>query len=420
MTRAFKQGGIVASCGLVVCLAFVALGLQFGPPHGDVGLAGLLVGLALLAEFLPVGLSRRGLRMTFTLPYIVGIALIVGPVGAILADAFVALVGGVAATRGVGRSRVRWVAVNVAIAVLSTSGACAAFLPLSGPGGGDGQVALSALAFATTYVLLNLVLVAMAERLLVSRVRPEALWRDLRFAGQTAALYALFAITVALLVATDRGVFAVLTLVPVWALRTALDMQARLYAHYYETISALTLMLQRAHPYTHGHLERVAGIAEVVALELGLSPQRARLVREAAVLHDIGKIAVDEQILDLPRKLTDHEYAHIKMHSSYGAEILAQVPQFQPMVAWIRHHHERIDGMGYPARLTDEEIPIESKIISVADAFDAMVGTNGAQRTYRETMTLDEAMRELHACSGTQFDARVVATFERVLTGGLA
>ena len=358
--------------------------------------------------------------MTFTLPYIVGIALIVGPVGAILADAFVALVGGVAATRGVGRSRVRWVVVNVAIAVLSTSGACAAFLPLSGPGGGDGQVALSALAFATTYVLLNLVLVAMAERLLVSRVRPEALWRDLRFAGQTAALYALFAITVALLVATDRGVFAVLTLVPVWALRTALDMQARLYAHYYETISALTLMLQRAHPYTHGHLERVAGIAEVVALELGLSPQRARLVREAAVLHDIGKIAVDEQILDLPRKLTDHEYAHIKMHSSYGAEILAQVPQFQPMVAWIRHHHERIDGMGYPARLTDEEIPIESKIISVADAFDAMVGTNGAQRTYRETMTLDEAMRELHACSGTQFDARDVATFERVLTGGLA
>lgn len=419
MTKDLKSGAFMGSSFLLASLAMGAVALQAGMPRGDLSMAGLLIGLALLAEFLPVRLSRFGLRITFTLPYVVGVALVAGPVAAILADAFVSLVGGIAATRTGQPARMRWVGLNVSIAILSTVVACGAFLPWAGVTGSDTHVAMAALAFSVTYVLVNLLMVALAERWLLARASRESLWRDLRFAGQSAALYALFAITVALLVTTDRGLYAVLTLVPVWALRTALDMRSRLYAHYYETISALTLMLQRAHPYTHGHLERVAEIAECVALELGLTPERARLVREAAVLHDIGKIAVDEQILDLPRRLTDHEFAHIKMHSSFGAEILAQVPQFQPMVAWIRHHHERIDGMGYPARLTDEEIPIESKIISVADAFDAMVGTEGGQRTYREPKTVEEALSELHACSGTQFDARVVATFERVVTGGL-
>ena len=244
----------------------------------------------------------------------------------------------------------------------------------------------------------------------------------MRLALQSLALYALLAVTVALLVDLGHGVFAALTIVPVWALRTALDMRTRLYGHYYETISALTLMLQRAHPYTHGHLERVAAISEDVALRLGLSPDRARLVREAAVLHDIGKIAVDEQILDAPRKITPEEFGHTQKHSEFGAEILSQVPQFQQMVPWIRHHHERLDGTGYPHALSDEEIPVESKIIAVADAFDAMVGTCDAsgQRSYRKSLTHDEAIEELRRCSGTQFDGRVVEVFVAALHGGAA
>lgn len=385
-------------------------------------LATILCGLALLAEFLPVQLSKRGLRVTFTLPYIAGLAVVLGPLGAVLADMGVALLGGLAAHGLKGRGRLGWIAFNTAVAGISCSLAGFAFGDVRAMGAGDAWVALAAAGFACVYVPANFLLVTIADRAVHPRRRFDALWSDARMAVQSLALYALFAVAVAVLVAMNLGFYAALTLVPVWALRTAFAMRSRLYAHYYETITALTLMLQRAHPYTHGHLERVAEMAEDVALRLGLSPAKARLVREAAVLHDIGKIAVNEQILDLPRRLTDGEFDHVKRHSEFGAEILAQVPQFQPMVPWIRHHHERLDGTGYPARLTDEEIPIESKIICVVDAFDAMVGTEGAsgQRSYREPMTVEEALSELQRCAGSQFDPNVVRAFEQVAAGGRA
>src|SRR5208282_3347959 len=112
---------------------------------------------------------------------------------------------------------------------------------------------------------------------------------------------------------------------PLIVLRRVLKLKSQLMEQYYETVTSLTLMLQRAHPYTHGHLERVSRVSEEVAIHLGLSGHRARLVREASVLHDIGKIAVDEAILDKPAKLTAEEYAHVKRHSALGAQIIAPV-----------------------------------------------------------------------------------------------
>jgi putative nucleotidyltransferase with HDIG domain len=193
-----------------------------------------------------------------------------------------------------------------------------------------------------------------------------------------------------------------------------------MYEHYYETITALTLMLQRAHPYTHGHLERVARTAEEVARRLGLNSQRARMVREAAVLHDIGKIAVDEQLLDKPSRLTDDEMEHVRQHAKWGSEILAPVQGFREMLPWILHHHERPDGRGYPMGLHDGDIPLESKIIAVVDAYDAMTGSEipGARRTYREPLTVNEALVELERCSGTQFDTAVVHAFRAVVQEG--
>lgn len=408
----FGTAGFAASLGMF---------LAFGVPEGNPSLAVILGSLALIAEFLPVQLSKRGLRVTFTLPYIAALAVVFGPFGAVAADIGVAVLGGFAATGNRAGGKGRWILFNASVAALSCSLAGVAFEGLRAGSIRDSSVALAAAGFASVYVVANLVLVAVADRLLHPKRRFDALWSDARMAAQSLALYALFAVAVAVLAATGLGYYAPLTLVPVWALRTAFDMRARLYSHYYETMTALTLMLQRAHPYTHGHLERVAEMAEDVALRLGLSSSRARMVREAAVLHDIGKIAVNEQILDLPRGLTESEYDHVRNHSDFGAQILSQVPQFQPMVPWIRHHHERLDGRGYPARLTDAEIPIESKIICVVDAFDAMVGAEGAsgQRSYRDPMTVDEALKELNRCAGTQFDPRVVRAFEQVAVGGV-
>jgi len=405
--------------GLLAGVLLALLAQRFGLPSAPPWLVLLLVGLALLAELMPVQLSKRGLRITFTLPYITGLAVLAGPVAAVVADVAISLLGGVAASRTPCRGRWSWLALNASVAAISASGAGLTFAPIRSALPGDAGAATGALAFACTYVLSNFLLVTFAQRA-ISHGRSEAAWADMRFALQSLGLYALLAVTVALLVDLGHGVFAALTIVPVWALCTALKMRARLYGHYYETMSALTLMLQRAHPYTHGHLERVAATSEDVALRLGLSPDRARMVREAAVLHDIGKIAVDEQILDAPRSITSEEYGHIQKHSEFGAEILRQVPQYQLMVPWIRHHHERLDGTGYPERLLDEEIPVESKIIAVADAFDAMVGTSdqSGQRSYRTALTHDEAVVELRRCSGTQFDGKVVEVFVAALEGG--
>ncbi|MEQ1933787.1 MAG: HD domain-containing phosphohydrolase, partial [Fimbriimonadaceae bacterium] len=173
-------------------------------------------------------------------------------------------------------------------------------------------------------------------------------------------------------------------------------------------------------PYTHRHLARVALASEEVALRLGLGTKRARLVREAAILHDLGKIAIDEDILDKPAKLTPEEFDHVKQHSEFGERILAPVAEFQEMKQWIRHHHERPDGTGYPDQLRDSQIPIESKIIAVVDAYDAMTGgcEGRDKRSYRDPMTPDQAMQELERCSGTQFDKAVVKTFKRVIAGG--
>ncbi len=184
-----------------------------------------------------------------------------------------------------------------------------------------------------------------------------------------------------------------------------------------QTLEALGLMLQRAHPYTHAHIERVARIAERTARMLGLSPRRAALVHRAARLHDVGKIAIDEAVLDKPGRLTPEEYAHVKLHAPFGAAILEEVAELRSIAGWIRCHHERPDGNGYPRGLKGDEIPLEARIIAAADAFDAMTGGfhEGEKRPYREPISPQEALAELDRCSGSQFDPRVVAAFRKAV-----
>jgi putative nucleotidyltransferase with HDIG domain len=309
-----------------------------------------------------------------------------------------------------------WLGLNLAISALSV--VCGAIV---GMAVGGHQLAV-ALGFMLGYGLANFGLVVLVDAYSEGQVWTDNVLSALRLGAQSYLLFAAMVLVVGALAINDLIFVLPLTFVPIWALRTALDYQAKMYDHYYETILALSLMLQRAHPYTHGHLERVARVAEQVALKLGLAAGRARLVREAAVLHDIGKIAVSETILDKPGRLTTDEFEHVKRHAALGAKILRPVGQFNQMAPWIRHHHERLDGTGYPDRLTDVEIPIESKIIAVVDAFDAMTGGENAaeKRTYREPKTHAEAVAELERCSGTQFDPSVVEAFKSVLfTEGL-
>ena len=155
------------------------------------------------------------------------------------------------------------------------------------------------------------------------------------------------------------------------------------------------------------HSTRLAEWGMRVAQELNLDDGILRDVEIAALLHDIGKIGVPDSILNKPGRLTTAEYALMKKHPEYGWAVLRLFPGFAQVSLFILHHHENYNGSGYPAGLSAEEIPVGSRIVSVIDAFDAMV----SNRPYRQGLPVEEAIRRLHKDSGTQFDADVVRCF---------
>ncbi|HEU4976950.1 MAG TPA: diguanylate cyclase [Baekduia sp.] len=161
---------------------------------------------------------------------------------------------------------------------------------------------------------------------------------------------------------------------------------------------------------TAAHSQTVGHYAELLAAELGLPPARIERIRLAGVLHDVGKIGVPDAILSKPGRLDDREWAEMRKHPEMGARIVAG-SGLEDISDWVVAHHERPDGTGYPFGLRDGEIPLEAKILAVADAFEAMT----ADRPYRTAMSHAAALAELRACAGAQFDPSVVAAFAAVV-----
>jgi HD-GYP domain-containing protein (c-di-GMP phosphodiesterase class II) len=172
-------------------------------------------------------------------------------------------------------------------------------------------------------------------------------------------------------------------------------------------ICAFNQLLDLKDLNTGVHSTRLAEWALHVGGELGLSQLALADLEVAALLHDIGKVGIPDAILQKPARLTETEYDLMKKHPEYGWAVLRNVPGMERASLMILHHHESFDGKGYPAGLKGEEIPIGSRIVSVIDAFDAMVSS----RPYREGLPFEEAERRLVQASGTQFDAQVVQSF---------
>src|SRR5271163_3098673 len=172
-------------------------------------------------------------------------------------------------------------------------------------------------------------------------------------------------------------------------------------------ICAFNQLLDLKDLNTGVHSTRLAEWALHVAGELGLDQSYLGDIEVAALLHDIGKIGISDAILNKPAKLTAEEYELMKKHPEFGWAVLRQVPGMERASLIILHHHESYDGKGYPGGLKGEEIPIGSRIVSVIDAFDAMVSS----RPYRQGLPFEEAERRLLQASGSQFDARVVERF---------
>jgi diguanylate cyclase (GGDEF)-like protein/putative nucleotidyltransferase with HDIG domain len=175
------------------------------------------------------------------------------------------------------------------------------------------------------------------------------------------------------------------------------------------TIEALSLAIEAKDHTTHDHLRRVQIYAVEIAKELGLDEAQLNAIRAASMLHDIGKLAVPENILSKPGRLTAEEFEKMKIHPIVGAEILDRVQFPYPVVPIVRCHHEKWDGSGYPDGLKQEAIPIGARILSAVDCFDALA----SERPYRRAMTPEDAMSNLSAEKGRSFDPRVVEVMER-------
>ncbi len=177
--------------------------------------------------------------------------------------------------------------------------------------------------------------------------------------------------------------------------------------------TALARAVDAKDSYTHSHCETVSELCALIAHELGFEPARVDRMRLAGLLHDVGKIGITDSILQKPGPLTEAEYAVMKTHTRLGYDIVSAAERHQE-ASWILHHHERPDGRGYPDGLAGDAVPLESRIILVADAFEAIT----ADRPYRDHRSTAEALEELERHSGTQFDPVCVAALRRVIAGG--
>lgn len=176
---------------------------------------------------------------------------------------------------------------------------------------------------------------------------------------------------------------------------------------FHRFIANLTAMIEAKDYYTSGHSDHVAELTYLLAQQMGLDSAFCEKLHIGAHLHDIGKIGIPDGILLKSSKLTPEEYAVIQTHSLIGYNILKNNPGLDDIPVIIKHHHERVDGKGYPDRLCTNDIPLGSRIIALADSFDAMV-TN---RPYKPVMTIAKATAEISACKGTQFDENVTSVF---------
>lgn len=176
---------------------------------------------------------------------------------------------------------------------------------------------------------------------------------------------------------------------------------------FFSTVASLANAIDAKSPWTMGHSERVMNIAANIARDLGLSEEGIKRVRLGGLLHDIGKIGVMEALLEKPAELDENDFPPIRLHPEKGVAILAPITQLQEVLPAILHHHECYDGSGYPAGLAGDAIPLEARIITVADSFDAMV----ADRPYRKGLKVEEAASELARCAGSQFDPVIVDCF---------
>jgi len=375
-----------------LCIAAAVCALAWlRPPFtlGSLGEIGFLVVLTLITEAMPVYLPRRDTTVSVSFILIYASILLFGPG----AGGVVAGLGTIRRLDLTGRIPLRAFLFNRAQLALS---AVAAGLAYQWFGGEVGTVSMpgdipALLLSGAVYCAVNVTALDAYLSLLRHSSLKETWFSDFKWAMATYLVFLPISVLIALIYPVSQWVGRV----------------------YLGTIKALATALDAKDPYTFGHSERVARYAVAIGRRLGLPSNELELLEYVGVLHDIGKIGIRDAVLNKPGIFTSDEYEEMKKHPVIGSEIIGGIQLLGKGASWVRYHHERYDGGGFPEGLSGEDIPLGARIIAVADALDAMT----SERPYKKTRTLDESIEELKSCSGTQFDPRVVDALLAVIRG---
>jgi hypothetical protein len=305
---------------------------------------------------------------------------------------------------------------NAAQLALATCAAAAVFRALGGPiqlsrhqfPDVFGPTVVAALAFC----LVSSVLAA-GIRITAEGADPRAVWGGVLLRSLVPCLgYGLIGLMMAVLwQGRYGGLSAVLVLLPLTVSSWVFAQFQQEEAAHQATVSALVQAVEIKDEYTRGHSERVSRASVLIARQLRMAEERVASLRIAGVLHDIGKLGVPTRVLRKNGPLTDDEHEAVQLHPTFGHEMVRGIGFLGEAREGILHHHERMDGRGYPAGLAGDQIPEFARVIAVADAFDSMTST----RSYRRARPVDEAVAELERCSGTQFDPTMVAALVRAV-----
>ena len=366
---------------------------------------GVLMILFLICDSTPTPLAARQSAWSPSSSATLAAVVLLGPFGA-------ALVGAVSVLRPRRKLLLAERVFNGAMYALSGYLAGWAFVRLHGQVGIPGYVSFPLIIWpfavaAVVHVLANQGLLWGMLELITQGARRVRLESSLPLLLVSDLGYAAFGLVIAALWWVMGPFAAALVLVPMFVARWAMGQFAEQQRAYSATMKALCQAVETKDFYTRGHSERVSRGSGMIASQIGMRADRAEAIRFAGMLHDVGKLGVPTKVLQKTGVLTEEEYAAIQLHPMRGLEIVREIGFLNEALTGIMHHHERIDGRGYPMGFAGDEIPEFARIIAVADAFDSMTST----RSYREARPIDEALEELRKGSGTQFDPALVDAF---------
>ncbi len=364
--------------------------------------------LSVFVEFIPVDLPMVGsISIGFPVDFVV--ILVYGPALAMLISAISAVIHEILEKKN------SWykIVFNASQYALSVGIAGLTYQYIGGIVGFQNffKYLLPATLCAFSYCLINLILVSIVISLSQGG-RITAVWR-INFKGilpsyiAEAPLGFLMAV-----IYVQAGVLGILLFfLPLMLARSSFELYTKMRKVYLDTIRALAAAIDAKDPYTKGHSERVSETSIAIAKELNLPGRDIENIEYTALLHDIGKIGIADNILGKNSSLTNEEFDKIKEHPIMGAKIIEPVDFLKNSYQAIYHHHEKYNGKGYPDGIKSEDIPILARIIAVADAYDAM----GSDRPYRKKLNKDKILKELKDQSGKQFDPEVVKALISVL-----